>query len=219
MQNPPSLCKLAKLKMQRIQRDKIPRAIFRIIDAICASLERPGLTSDITAFQPSRAYPESFTPAGKGTGWAVAGVPLEGGGGEVTREGYSRTLPKTLKYWQPDGRDWTQDAGRGGVGKERLPHLRALSRKPSVKDPSPPQVPRPVAGDRCCRERGGSLFPFSLSGRKPVPCAAPCSFPSGAQHAGDQSALQAPQGARSVGQTQQTPGGRRDSWFAFGGNN
>lgn len=154
MQNPPSLCKFAKPKMRRIQRDKIPRAIFRIIDAICASRERPGLTGDITAFQPSRAYPESFTPAGKGTGWAVAGVPLEGGGGEVTREGYSRTLPKTLKYWQPDGQGWTHDAGRGGVGKERLPHLRALSRKPSVKDPHPHprQVPRPVAGDRCCGE-------------------------------------------------------------------
>lgn len=140
--------------MRRIQRDKIPRAIFRIIDAICASRERPGLTGDITAFQPSRAYPESFTPAGKGTGWAVAGVPLEGGGGEVTREDYSRTLPKTLKYWQPDGQGWTHDAGRGGVGKERLPHLRALSRKPSVKDPHPHprQVPRPVAGDRCCGE-------------------------------------------------------------------
>lgn len=208
--------------MQRIQRDKIPRAVFRIIDAICASHERPGLTSDITAFQPSRAYPESFTPAGKGMGWAVAGVPLEGGGGEVTRGGYSRTLPKTLEYRQPEGQGWTRDAGRGGAGKERLPHLRALSREPSVEAPFPQATgPRPVVGDRCCRDKPRSSLSPCLGSNscKPVPGAAPCSFPSGAQHAGNQPAPQVPQGARSVGQTQQTPGGRRDSWFASGGNN
>ena len=60
MPNPPSLCKFAKSAMQRIQGDTISRAIFTILDVTCASLEQPGLSSDITAFQHLRAYPSEI---------------------------------------------------------------------------------------------------------------------------------------------------------------